>query len=1435
LSIVADKRNRFELLMKQAGIPTDVIDSFFQDGYIDRVETSRTNREWTFILRKSTLVPRGAYKDFCKAVIDKFAHIAAIRFVLSYEVAVDDAALIEEYWPLFVDWAQREVASVNGWLAKAKVETEGNLLSITVLDATSLELAKKKGVEELVKTYFMRYFGREYRVKFLVAESRTEAYERFQAKIIEEERMFTQELLSESAFSGESETVDDAPDKLMYGYDIKDQPVPIQNIQEEEKKIVLQGTVYQLDVKELRNGSTLFQFSITDFTDSIQCKCFAKTKDDVKTLKLLALGKWIRIRGKIEYDRFMQVPELVMMVNDLNEVKAPPERMDDAAEKRVEFHLHSTMSTMDAVSDIGEYVKLAAKWGHKAIAITDHAAVQSFPEAAKAAKKNGIKMMYGVEANVVNDSVPVVLQPDDRILAGATYVVYDVETTGLSVTSNKIIEIAGVKMVDGKVIDEFAKFIDPHEKIPYHISQLTNITDDMVAGAPEESEVIPQFVEWARDAVLVAHNARFDTGFLQAACKRHSMPEMPNPVLDTLELARLLYPSMKNHRLNTLTDKFKVSLESHHRAIDDSKALGEILNHLLKEADNRNMRVLSQLNDYVGADLTNTRPFHCAIYALNAVGKKNLYKLITLSHTKYFHRVACIPKSKLVELREGLLVVSGCEKGEFFEAVLNKSLEEAESVAEFYDVLEVQPITFYEHLVDKGLVASMSQLQEAIRTVLAIGRKLGKPVIATGNVHYAHPRQKLFRDITIHGITGFSPLKDQRKPDAHFRTTKEMLQEFAFLGEEVAFEVVVKQPNALTDRFETLELFPDKPFFPIIEGADEEMRETCYNTARTMYGDPIPEVVVQRLERELVPITKAGFSALYLISQRLVKKSNDDGYLVGSRGSVGSSVVAMMLGISEVNPLPAHYLCFHCQHSEWFLDGSYPSGFDLPNKNCPKCSKPMKGEGQDIPFETFLGFKGDKVPDIDLNFSGEYQPHAHNYTKVLFGEKNVFRAGTIGTVAEKTAYGFVKKYEEDKVVRWRGAEEGRLALGCSGVKRSTGQHPGGIVVVPEYIDVEDITPVQFPADDTSSEWKTTHFDYHAFDANLLKLDILGHDDPTMMRMLQDITGVDPTTIPMNDQKVMSIFSTTEAIGVTPQQIRTPVATYGVPEMGTRFVRQMLEETQPKTFADLLQISGLSHGTGVWLGNAQELIKNGTCSIKTVIGCRDDIMLYLIYKAGMDASLAFKITESVRKGKGLTDEWIDEMKRCGVPKWYIDSCLRIEYMFPKAHAAAYVISAVRTAYFKVYYPIHYYATYFTVRAEDFDLDLLAQGYEAIFAKIIEIEALGFNASTKEKNMISPLEMALEMTARGFSFRPLDLYQSDARKFLVDGDALVPPFSAVAGIGENAARNIAASRDDGPFLSIEDFQQRSKASKTIIELLTGMGCFRGLPESNQLSLF
>lgn len=1432
----ASGKERFALLMQQAAMPGDVVRTYFADAWIERVECSRGNREWVIALAGAKLVPLDVYRSFCGMIQEKFKHIAAVRIVLDYSQTGSDDELANAYWPLFLEWVKREATAVNGWMSKATFEAKDGVLSLFLLDAIGLDLARKRSIDSWIKRFFAENFNRSFHVKLAVSDKGNAEYEKFAQRVVEEERTVVQEIMTAVDTEPDTPSTPEGELKLVIGYDIKEPPVPLKDVLEEEKKVTVQGMIFGLDKKELRNGNTLFEFKVTDFSDSLMMKAFARNKEDLAVLNLLADGKWIRARGKVEYDRFMMVPELVMIPNDLTEVVAPPERKDDAEEKRVELHLHTTMSAMDAVTPIDAYVKLAAKWGHKAIAITDHGNVQAYPEANKAAKKHGIKMIYGMEANVVNDSIPVVLRPSDESLLEATYVVFDIETTGLSVISNKIIELAGVKMRDGKVIETFESFVNPHEKIPYHISQLTHITDDMVVGAPELEEVLPKFLAFVGDAVLVAHNARFDIGFIDEFCKRLGLPVPANPVLDTLELARIQYPTMKNHRLNTLSDKFKVGLDNHHRAVDDSAALGHVLFHMLKDASDRGKATIRSLNDEVGQDLSNARPFHCTIYAKNAVGKKNLYKLVSLSHTEYFKRVACIPKSKLIELREGLLIASGCEKGEFFESVLNKSEEEAEQVAEFYDVLEVQPIGVNMHLVDKGLVGSRLELEEANRRIARIADKQGKWLIATGNVHYLHPREKIYRDIAIHGITGFSPLKDMKKPDVHFRTTREMLEEFSHLGEEKAYEAVVTNTNLFADLIETFDLFPKELFTPNIEGAEEEIRTTCYNTAQQLYGEELPEVVVARLEKELKPIINYGFSANYLISAKLVKKSNEDGYLVGSRGSVGSSVVATFLGISEVNPLPPHYTCRSCKHSEWFLDGSVPSGFDLPEKNCPNCGEPMKGEGQDIPFETFLGFKGDKVPDIDLNFSGEYQPEAHNYTKVMFGEKSVFRAGTIGTVAEKTAFGFVKKYEEEHGRKWRTAEVLRLAQGCTGVKRSTGQHPGGIVVVPDYIEVEDVTPVQFPADDTKAEWKTTHFDYHAFEDNLLKLDILGHDDPTMMRMLQDLTGVDPTTIPMNDQKVMSLFSSTDALGVTPEQIRSPVATFGVPEMGTKFVRQMLQETQPSTFADLLQISGLSHGTGVWLGNAQELIRSNTCNIKTVIGCRDDIMLYLIYKAGMDAGLAFKITESVRKGRGLTDEWIEEMKKCKVPKWYIDSCLKIEYMFPKAHAAAYVISAVRTAYFKLYYPIAFYATYFSVRAsEDFDIELCCRGYDAIKEKLLEIEAKGFQALPKEKAMISVLEMALEMTARGFSFKSIDLYRSDATRFKIDGDALIPPFSAIQGVGENAARNIAAACEEGSFLSVEDFQSRAKATKTIVELLGNMGCFRGLPESNQLSLF
>ncbi len=1429
---------RFRAWLEQIGLSSAWVTTHTADWQLERVVCGRKGGWLRMEVRTGKVVPDlSVWNEVQKAAGASGAAPDKITMMLRFPG--DSAPWLTDYWPAAQEWLQTEKSSGSGWLNKAEAIADGGTLKLLFWDTVSLEMAKKKQLELLVPEFFQTYFDARIKVvvdQQLSAEERKEKVDQFMQQQQVFERSMIDQQMKEAAAAAKVASSDDAEGPFMVGYEIKDPPVAISQIIEEEKKITVQGFVFGYESKALKNGMVLHSFSLSDYSDSIQCKVFAKTKDDQRTWERFREGMWVRLRGKVEYDRFMNPPELSMIPNDVNEVNAPPERKDDAEEKRVEFHLHTTMSTMDAVASFEMYVKQAVKWGHKAIAISDHANIQAYPDAAKMAKKHSMKVLFGVEANVLPNGIPIVHMADDRLLQESEYIVFDTETTGLSVRSNKIIEIAAVRVKNGQVGEEFQRFINPHEPIPHNITQLTNITDDMVKDAPELDVVLKEFLAFAGNGVLVAHNARFDMGFLQSNLKSIGEKPLMNPVIDTLEVARWLYPSMKNHRLNTLADKYKIKLENHHRAIDDSIALAGIMIGLFKEAvESKNVITVSDLNQDVGKDLSTVRPFHSGVYALNAKGKKRLFELVSMSHTKFFNKSANIPRSELAAQRDDLLILSGCEKGELFDAVMFKSIEEAEQIAEFYDVLEIQPICMYEHLLEKQLVNSRDQIVDAIKRIVALGQKLGKPVLATGNVHYLNPRDKILRDITIHGITGFSPLKDIKKPDAHLRTTTEMLEEFAFLGKDKAYEVVVKNSNELADRFESYKMFPDELFSPIIDGADTEIRETCYATAERMYGSPIPDVVVARLEKELKPIIQFGFSANYLISQRLVKKSNDDGYLVGSRGSVGSSVVAMMLGISEVNPLPPHHWCASCQYSEFYTDGRVPSGFDLPLRKCPSCGKQMKGEGHDIPFETFLGFKGDKVPDIDLNFSGEYQPIAHNYTKVLFGEKHVFRAGTIGTVAEKTAYGYVRKYMEDKGRSLRQAEYQRLAMGCTGVKRSTGQHPGGIVVVPDYINVNDITPVQFPADDTNADWMTTHFDYHAFDSNLLKLDILGHDDPTMMRMLQDLTGIDPQTIPMSDPKTMSIFSSVEALGVTPEQIRTSVATYGVPEMGTKFVRQMLQETQPKTFSDLLQISGLSHGTGVWLNNAQELIRNGTCTIKTVIGCRDDIMLYLIYKGNMDAALAFTITESVRKGKGLKPEWIESMKEHKIPEWYIDSCLRIEYMFPKAHASAYVISAVRTAYFKVYHPLAYYCTYYSVRADEFDLQTLSAGYETIMKKLIEIEEKGFNAQPKEKASVPIFEMALEMTSRGFKFKNIDLNRSQATRFIIDGDSLIAPFAALGGLGENAARNVVAARENGPFLSIEDFQSRSKISKTVVETLTGMGVFRGLPESNQLALF
>jgi len=1162
---------------------------------------------------------------------------------------------------------------------------------------------------------------------------------------------------------------------------------------------------------------------------------FSRDKEDIPMLNKIKKGMWVKVRGSIQNDTFVR--DLVMIANDINEI-TPDERKDEApeGERRIELHAHTHMSSMDSVCSASDLVKQAGKFGHEAIAITDHAVVQAFPDAFSAGKKHGVKILYGVEINLVNDGVPTAYNPSHVSLDDATYVVFDVETTGLSAVYDTIIELAAVKIHNGEIIDRFERFANPHHPLSATTIELTGITDEMVKDAPNIDIVLREFKEWMEDGILVAHNASFDMGFIQMGFKKYEIGITENGVIDTLELARNLYPDFKNYRLNTLCKKFDINLTQHHRAIYDAEATGFLMIKMLKDASEQGMNYHDELNNNMGKGdaYKRARPSHATLLATNETGLKNLFKIVSFSHIHYHHRVPRVPKSLLMKHREGLLVGSACDKGEVFEASVQKSPEEAEKLMEFYDYIEVMPPEVLLHLVELEIVRNEQHLREVISKLIKMAEKVEKIVVGTGNVHHLQKEDQIYRKILVGSQGGANPLNRHRLPDVHFRTTDEMLKAFAFLGEEKAKEIVVTNTKKISSLIEDIKPIKDDLYTPKIEGAEDEVREMSYSMARSIYGEDLPEIVEARLEKELKSIIGHGFAVIYLISHKLVKKSLDDGYLVGSRGSVGSSLVATMTEITEVNPLPPHYVCPNCKHSEFFNDGSVGSGFDLPNKDCPECGTSYKKDGHDIPFETFLGFKGDKVPDIDLNFSGEYQPTAHNYTKVLFGEDYVYRAGTIGTVADKTAYGYVRGYANDHNLMLRGAEFDRLAMGCTGVKRTTGQHPGGIIVVPDYMDIYDFSPIQFPADDVKSEWKTTHFDFHSIHDNLLKLDILGHDDPTVIRMLQDLSGIDPKTIPTDDPEVMKIFAGPEPLGVSEDQIGCKTGTYGIPEFGTKFVRQMLEDTKPSTFSELVQISGLSHGTDVWLGNASELINSGTCSLSEVIGCRDDIMVYLIYQ-GLEPSLAFKIMESVRKGKGVPPEWEEEMRNNKVPSWYIDSCKKIKYMFPKAHAAAYVLMAVRIAYFKVHHPILYYAAYFTVRAEDFDIEAMVAGPTAIKVKIDEVAIKGLDASVKERSLMTVLELALEMCERGFSFERIDLYKSSADEFLVNGNKLIPPFNSIPGLGTNAAKNIVIAREEGEFLSKEDLQQRSKISKTVLEYLDKQGCLQNLPDQNQLSLF
>lgn len=1434
----AVKKERFQLLLQQLKLTDDSIVPYFHQAEIEKLVVERHSRKWHFHFLFKQILPYNIYMTFTKQLVQSFQHIANVRFSIQVKDQQVSEKNLQDYWndclqqidgisPLLLSLLQKQLPSIKGnkLMLKARNDTEARTL--------------KEKYGEIISQIYQSYGFPAFIIEATVVEqTASNDYAKFiEAKKQEDEahaKQAVQEMQKRAMEKEQGKVPSSGP--LHIGSAINnDEMIKLEDIIDEERRVAIEGYIFSAETRELRSGRTLLIIKLTDYTDSILVKMFSRGKDDAALFHQIEEGMWIRARGSIQTDTFVR--DLVMIAQDIMEIK-PVQRHDLAPEneKRVELHLHTPMSQMDAVSSVGELVEQAKKWGHQAIAITDHAVVQAFPEAHNAGKEHGMKILYGLEANLVDDGVPIAYNDAHRLLADDTFVVFDVETTGLSAVYDQIIELAGVKIKNGDIVDRFEAFANPGHRLSATTIELTGITDEMIKDAKRPEEVVKDFYEWTADAIFVAHNASFDMGFLNASYEAIGLGKAKNPVIDTLELARFLYPQFKNHRLNTLAKRFDIDLTQHHRAIYDAEATGYLFLKFLKDAEERGIFYHDQFNDFIGEGdaYKRARPMHCTLLAKNQVGLKNLYQLVSTSHVDYFYRVPRIPRSRLNKYREGILIGSGCDKGEVFEAMMQKGMEVAEKKASFYDFLEVHPKPVYAPLLEMDLIQNEEKLEEIITNIVNLGERLDIPVVATGNVHYLHPTDKVYRKILVRSQAGANPLNRHKLPNVHFRTTDEMLAEFSFLGEEKAKEIVVTNSQKVADSIESIKPIKDELYTPKIDGAEEEVRKMSYDRAKSIYGDPLPEIVANRLEKELKSIIGHGFAVIYLISHKLVKKSLNDGYLVGSRGSVGSSFVATMMEITEVNPLPPHYICPKCKHSYFFDDGSVGSGFDLPEKECPQCGTMYQKDGHDIPFETFLGFKGDKVPDIDLNFSGEYQPKAHHYTRELFGEDYVYRAGTIGTVANKTAFGFVKGYMQDNDLTVRGAEIDRLVQGCTGVKRTTGQHPGGIIVVPDYMDIFDFSPIQYPADDKSSKWKTTHFDFHSIEDNLLKLDILGHDDPTVIRMLQDLSGIDPKTVPTDDPEVMKIFSGPEPLGVTEEQIMCKTGTLGIPEFGTRFVRQMLEDTKPTTFSELVQISGLSHGTDVWLGNAQNLIQNGTCTLSEVIGCRDDIMVNLIYQ-GLEPSLAFKIMEFVRKGRGLKPEWEEEMRKNNVPEWYIDSCKKIKYMFPKAHAAAYVLMAVRIAYFKVHYPLYYYAAYFTVRAEDFDLEAMVRGSEALRSKIEEINAKGMDATAKEKNLLTVLELALEMCERGFKFQPVDLYRSQASEFVIDGDSLIPPFNAIPGLGTSAAQNIVSARKKGEFLSKEDLQQRGKVSKTVIEYLEKQGCLDGLPEKNQLSLF
>ena len=1497
--------DKLKLLLDQIKIKDQ---EYFEGGKLEKIVCNKAKDKYVFCISLNTPLPLKEYKELNKKLKERFQNVKSVKTKIKTNKL--EIEKLKEYYKHYMENYSKEAPLLKMFLnVQINLDEENLLISLT----NKAEEMKFNSIKETLEKDLN---NSGFNVNIITK--------------IDEEK--AQELMEE--IEKEKKIIPAIKEKkespFIMGKEITDEKTPINLIQYEMDNVTVEAKIFGIDLFESsKSNFKIITLKITDSTDSIYCKIFTKDEEEFNQYKkALKEGKYYIIRGYTKNDKYSN--ELVLNARDINiSEKKDEERKDTAERKRVELHAHTKMSQMDGVANEEKLVKTAMNFGHKAIAITDHNGCQAFPHVFNLVtkynkgkeEKDKFKVLYGTELTLIDDSVDIVLRPKETKLLDTTYVVFDLETTGFNAGgADSIIEIGGVKINNGEIIDRFDELINPGRKLPQKIIELTNITDEMLEGKDNEENTVKKFKEWVGDLPMVAHNAKFDVSFIVMAHNKYNLGEFTNTVIDTLELSRALDTGYSRHSLSALVKRYDVPWDetAHHRGDYDAEGTALVFHKMLKKLVSRNFETIKDLDKLVSKDEIHKygTSYHVNIIAKNKKGLKNLFKIISLANTKYLYKTPRILRSEIDNHREGLLIGSGCYESEIFRLARSKTDEELSNLINFYDYIEVQPPEVYDHLLQLGDFANKAELLEHIKKIIRVTKESGKLIVATGDVHQINPEDKVYREIIVNQKVpggGRHPLakKDIKQiPSQYLKTTDEMLESFSFLPKELAEEIVIDNPNKIADQVDIIEVIIDTggiPFAPKIPNCTETTTDMVYKKAEGIYGCPLPYNIEERLASELygdepfntiknitpkenlneeeyqakihkklnevmksykegvinlfkeenpniteeeiknkmTGIIGANFDVIYLIAQKLVKKSNDDGYLVGSRGSVGSSLVATMMGITEVNALPPHYVCPNCKHSIFELNGKslgadYGSGYDLPDMNCPKCGSKMNKEGQDMPFATFLGFHADKVPDIDLNFSDLNQAAAHEYTKVLFGVDNVYRAGTIGTVAEKTAFGYVKGYCEDKGISMRTAEVERLAKGCTGVKRTTGQHPGGIVVIPGYMDVFDFTPFQYPADDVTSAWRTTHFDYHAIDQDVLKLDILGHSGPTKLRLIQNITGDDVTKVPLDDKETMGIFLSPKPLGVTKEQIMNETGTLGIPEFGTPFTLQMVKETKPKTFAELVKISGLSHGTDVWNGNAKELIDKGIVPFSEVIGCRDDIMVYLMYH-GVEPIKAFKIMEFVRKGKASKEpeqwaEYVEVLKQADIEPWFIESCRKIKYMFPKAHAVAYVINAFRLAYYKVHKPAVYYAAQFSAEYDDFDIESMIKGYESVKQRIIEINEKGFDATNKESSILECLKVALEALARNIKFKPINLYKSHYHDFVIDDDGnLIPPFRAIDGLGEVVAKNIVEEREKREFISIEDLQKRAKLSSTLIEKLRSMGILDGMDESSQLTLF